>query len=99
MYTINLDETDVLELRPGWTSEQAGKFLRENWNVLQSAIYLAVMREIMDRLPEEKVHPDACQGCADGPACGYDPEKCPLASADDEGYGRCVNWAADAINF
>lgn len=99
MYAIHFSENDVLELRPGWTAEQAEKFLRENWKVLRQAIYLAAMREIQDRLPEEKVHPDACQGCMDGQKCGWNPEKCPLALADDEGYGRCVNWAAEAISF
>ncbi|MBE3585402.1 MAG: hypothetical protein IMW94_04420 [Thermoanaerobacter sp.] len=84
---------DIQEIRPGWTVERAEKFLIENNDGLYEEIYRAAMQVIRDRLPEEKVRPDACRGCVDGPKCGYDPEKCPLASAEDDGSGRCANWA------
>ncbi|MCL6560635.1 MAG: hypothetical protein K6U74_17945 [Firmicutes bacterium] len=95
MIIVRFGVADVLEFRPGWTEEKARDFLKNNRKVIEHDIFLAGMREIERRLPEEKGWTGACWGGVDGPACGFDPEKCSLAAAESDGSGKCMNWAKE----
>ncbi|MCL6477082.1 MAG: hypothetical protein K6T65_01575 [Peptococcaceae bacterium] len=95
MITIRFGVADVRSLRPGWSREKARDFLKKNRRFLEREIALAGIREIERRLPEEKVWTGACWGCVDSEACGFDPQKCPLAAAASNGSGKCVNWTEE----